>query len=66
MNQSQALADFQKHCQRYFICYSFSSEGLKDKANQLIRLNPDRSKFMHVGIGHPDDGKWHGSMNLVT
>ncbi len=64
MNQSQALHEFRKQCQKYYICYAFSSLGLKERADKFVRLNPDRSKNAHVGTGHPDYGQWHGSMNI--
>lgn len=64
MKHSQALADFQKHCQKYYICYTFSSMGLKSGADKLTDLNADRSKSIIIGTGHPDDGNWHGSMNI--
>lgn len=64
MNQSQALTEFKKHCQKYYICYSFSSSGLKGEADRLETLNIDRSKTISLGAGHPDHAYFHGSMNI--
>lgn len=65
MNQSKALADFQLDCQKYYICYALATKGLSDYAEKLLKeLNPDRAKSLILGTGHPDDGKWHGSIEF--
>ena len=64
MTPSQGISDFQLHCQKLYICYSFSVSGLQDKAEQFSRLKPDITKSLIVGAGHPDKGHWHGSINV--
>ncbi len=36
----------------------------KYQSDNLIQLKADRGKSMIVGKGHPDQGGWHGSMNI--
>ena len=64
MPQSKAITDFQLRCQKYYICYSLASLGLREHAKKLSSLKPDRTKSLIVGTGHPDEGNWHGSMNI--
>lgn len=64
MKQSQSISDFQLSCQKYYICYTFAANGLTEGAGRFGMLNPDRSKTLYVGTGHPDDGKWHGRINI--
>ncbi len=64
MNKSQALTDFQLNCQKYYICYSLAAMGLKEFVDKFSKLHPNRANSLIVGAGHPDDGKWHGSINI--
>jgi len=64
MNHSKAITEFQLTCQRYYICYCLAAIGLEGHAEQLTKLAPDRTKTMFIGEGHPQDGKFHGSMNI--
>jgi len=63
-SQRQAIIDFQLSCQRYYICYCFAANGVEHGADKFGMLKPDRSKTLFVGTGHPDDGKWHGRINI--
>lgn len=62
--QSKAVAEFQSSCHKYYICYCFAANGVEEGADKFGMLKPDRSKTLIVGTGHPDDGKWHGRINI--
>jgi hypothetical protein len=64
MDTCPGVSDFQRHCQRLYICYSLAVLGLQEQANKFSKLHPDLSKSLIVGTGHPEDGRWHGSMNI--
>jgi hypothetical protein len=66
MQSSQALTDFQSHCQQHYICYSLAALGLLQFSSRLEELKADRTKSLIVGTGHPDDGRWQGVINLGT
>jgi hypothetical protein len=65
VSHSQAITDFQLSCQKYYICYSLAALGLMGHADKFKQLKPNRSNSLIVGTGHPDDGKWHGSINIA-
>ena len=60
---SQAIVDFQSSCQKYFVCYSFSVNGLEDNALKLASITVDREKLLIVGA-HPDTGHWHAKIKI--
>ncbi|MBN9406565.1 MAG: hypothetical protein J0I00_14245 [Burkholderiales bacterium] len=62
--QSSALSAFQVHCQEIYICYSLASVGIADQADKISKNDPDRSKRIFVGVGHPSKGNFQGVMNL--
>jgi hypothetical protein len=64
MGYSYALVDFQKHSQRYYICYSFASMGLQSIMHELMTCDPDPDRNMLVGPGHPKDGNFNASINI--
>jgi hypothetical protein len=64
MNPCQGICDFQQYCQKLYICYSFAVLGLEEQSKKFSKLKPDMSKSLIVGKGNPDDGNWHGSMNI--
>src|SRR5712691_2310459 len=64
MPNSQAITEFQLSCQKYFTCYVVASQGLRERADKIAALAPDRSKTIYVGRGHPDEGNRQGSINI--
>lgn len=61
---STALSAFQKHCQEIYICYSCAALGIANLAAKFSVYNPDRSKNLFVGVGHPNKGSFQGVMKI--
>src|SRR5438876_5259041 len=64
MATSQAITDFQRSCQKYFVCYTFTAAGLQDHAKKLASHSPDFDKQLIVGTGHPEEKRWHAAIRI--
>ena len=64
MTPGQAISEFKRSCQEYYICYSVAAIGLEQAANRIAALSPDRTKTFHIGTGPPEVGDWQASISM--
>ena len=64
MATSQAITDFQRSCQKYFICHYFSVSGLQKHAKELAARSPKPDNKLILGTGHPDEKRWHAAISF--